>query len=124
MNIEELREYCISIKGAEESFPFLKNTVLVFKVMNKMFAYVDLEPKDGIFRIDMKCAPDKSVDLRERYMGVTGGTHTRELSWNTIRLGSDLSPELIKELIDHSVDEVIKKLSKKKQEEYKNMRGK
>lgn len=121
MNIEELRGYCMSIKGAEESFPFIKNTILVFKVMNKMFAYVDLEPKDNIFKVDMKCDAERSVELREKYRGVTGGTHTRELSWNTVQLNSDLSSEMIKELIDHSVDEVIKKLPKKKQEEYRNM---
>lgn len=34
MNIEELREYCISVKGASESFPFDEST-LVFKVMGK-----------------------------------------------------------------------------------------
>ena len=48
MNIEQLREYCISIKGATESFPF-DETTLVFKVMDKMFAYIGLEPKDGQF---------------------------------------------------------------------------
>jgi len=121
MNIEELRDFCISVKGAEESFPFLKNTILVFKVMGKMFAYVDLEPKDGIFRVDVKCDPERSIELREKYNGIQGGTHTRDLSWNTIYLSSDLSSELIKELIVHSVDEVIRKLPKKKQEEYNNM---
>lgn len=121
MNIEELREYCISIKGAEESFPFIKKTILVFKVMGKMFAYVDLEPKDGVFKIDMKCDPERSVELRERYAGITGGTHTRDLSWNTVCLDSNLGSDLIKELILHSLDEVIKKLPKKKQEEYRNM---
>jgi len=121
MNVEELHNYCISIKGASESFPFLKNTILVFKVMGKMFAYVDLEPKDGIFRVDVRCDPEKSIELREKYKGVTGGTHTRDLSWNTIQLGSDVDRELMKELIGHSVDEVIKKLPKKRQEEYNNM---
>lgn len=117
MNVEELREYCLSIKGATESFPF-KQLILVFKVMGKMFAYINIEPKDGIFKVDMKCDPDKSIDLREKYQGINGGTHTRELSWNTIQLDSDVGNEIIKELINHSVEEVIKQLSKKKQEEY------
>lgn len=46
MNIEEYREYCLSIKGATESFPFGENT-LVYKIMDKMFTFAPLNPKDG-----------------------------------------------------------------------------
>ncbi|MFR9165928.1 MAG: MmcQ/YjbR family DNA-binding protein [Dysgonomonas sp.] len=118
MNIEEFREYCMSVKGASESFPFIDPNVLVFKVMGKMFAYIHIEPKDGVFRANMKCNPDKSVDLRERYEGVNRGIHTQSLTWNTIEIQSDVPDSLIKELINHSVEEVIKKLPKKKQAEY------
>ncbi|MFV0417188.1 MAG: MmcQ/YjbR family DNA-binding protein [Dysgonomonas sp.] len=120
MNIEELRYYCLSVKGASECTPF-DDTTLVFKVMEKMFAYIGLEPKDGIFKVNMKCNPDRSVDLRERYNGVIGGVHTRSLMWNSVCLESDVPDNVIRELIRHSVDEVIKKLPKKKQEEYKNL---
>jgi len=120
MNVEELREYCISVKGAAESFPFDEST-LVFKVMDKMFAYIGLHPKDGLFKVDMKCDSDKSIELRERYEGVKHGTHTRGLMWNLVYLDSDVPDSLIKELIDHSVEEVIKKLPRKKQEEYRNL---
>ena len=120
MNIEELREHCISVKGASESFPF-DETTLVFKIMGKMFAYIGLEPKDHKFRVSVKCDPEKSVELREQYEGVTNGYHTKSLLWNSIYLESDVPDELIKELINHSVDEVIKKLPKKKQEEYRNL---
>ena len=41
MNIEDFRDFCLSIKGATESFPF-DDTTLVFNVMNKMFAYIGL----------------------------------------------------------------------------------
>lgn len=117
MNIEELREYCLSTNGASESFPF-DDTILVFKVMDKMFTYINLEPKDGIFKADMKCEPERSASLRESYQGIDRGTHTTALTWNTVVLNGDVPDELIKELISHSVDEVIKKLSKKKQKEY------
>ena len=118
MNIEELREYCLSVKGATECFPF-DEYVLVFKVMEKMFVYTDLNPKDGVFKINVKCDPERSVELRERYAGVIQGVHTRSMMWNAIILESDVPDPLIRELIDHSVDEVIKKLSKKKQAEYR-----
>ena len=120
MNIEEFREYCLSIKGSTESLPFLKHNVLVFKVMDKMFAYISLEPKDGIFKADLKCSPDKSVELREKYHGITE-TDFKTLLWDLVELESDVPNELIKELINHSVEEVIKKLTKKKQEEYFNI---
>ena len=117
MNIEEFREYCLSIKGCTESTPFLDRSILVFKVMNKMFVYIPLEPKDGVFKADMKCNPDKSVELREKYNGITK-TDFKTLLWNLVTLDSDVPDELIKELINHSVEEVIKKLPKSKREEY------
>lgn len=117
MNIEELREYCLSIKGSTESLPFLRHNVLVFKVMDKMFAYIPLEPKDGAFKVDLKCDPLKSVELREKYTGITE-TDFKTVLWSLVSLESDVPDELIRELIQHSADEVIKKLPQKKKEEY------
>lgn len=119
MNIEEFRVYCLSIKGSSESLPFLGHNVLVFKVMDKMFAYIPLDPKDGIFKADLKCNPEKSVELREKYGGITE-TDFKTPLWNLVTLESDVPDNLIKELIQHSVDEVIKKLPKRKREEYLN----
>ena len=118
MNIEEFREYCLSIKGSTESLPFLRHNVLVFKVMNKMFAYIPLEPKDGVFKADLKCAPENSVELREKYDGIAE-TDFKTLLWILVTLDSDVPDHLIKKLINHSIEEVIKKLPKKKQEEYR-----
>ncbi len=117
MNIEELREYCLSIKGCTESLPFLRQNVLVFKIMDKMFAYIALEPKDGIFRVNLKCNPEKSIELRENYAGITA-TDFKSPLWNLVTLDSDVPNKLIKYLIQHSVDEVVQKLPKKKREEY------
>ena len=117
MDIEKLREYCLSVKGAYECFPF-DDTVLVFKVMEKMFAYIGLEPKDGRLRVNLKCDPVRSEELRDRYTGVAHGVHTASNLWNAVELEGDIPDELIRELIDHSVDEVVKKLPKKKREEY------
>ena len=79
-----------------------------------------MEPKDGVFEVNLKCDPNKSIELREKYHGVTE-TDFKTPLWNLVTLESDLSDELIKELILHSVSEVIQKLSKKKREEYKNL---
>lgn len=119
MNIEELREYCLSKKGALECLPFDDET-LVYKVMDKMFAYFSLNPKRGDFFVNLKCDPERAIELREQYEGVEKGYHTTGKMWNSVYLQSDVSDSLIKELIDHSLDEVIKKLPKKKQAEYQN----
>lgn len=119
MNIEDLREYCIAKKGASESFPF-HDTTLVFKVMDKMFAYFSIAPKDGEFFVNLKCDPERSILLREEYEGICKGFHTDGKMWNSVYLESDVPDNLIKELVDHSLEEVILKLSKKKQNEYFN----
>lgn len=117
MDIETFRSCCLAVRGAEESLPFIDPNVLVFKVMGKMFAYIDLAPKDGLFHAAMKCDPARSAELRERYRGVTRGRF-ETLLWNDVALESDLPDELIGELIAHAAREVIKKLPKYKQQEY------
>lgn len=118
MNIEEFREYCLSIKGSEECFPFDEN-VLVFKVMGKMFAYTDLNISGVETRINLKCDPEKAIDLRERYSNVIPGFHANKKYWNTVYINRDIVDEDIRSWINHSVDEVVKKMSKKQQELYK-----
>ena len=118
MNIEELREYCLSVKGSTESTPFRYDYIVAFKVIDKMFAFFSLEPKDGQFFVCLKCNSEKSVDLRERYGGITQ-TMYKTMLWNAVYLDSDVPDALIRELIDHSVEEVVRKLSKSSREEYR-----
>jgi predicted DNA-binding protein (MmcQ/YjbR family) len=120
MDIETLRTYCLSVKGAEECFPF-DDTVLVFKVMGKMFAYISLEPSDKGFFVNLKCDPEKAVELRERYHSVFPGYHSNKRYWNSILLDGDMPDNELKKWITHSVEEVIKKLSKKQQEFYRQI---
>lgn len=117
MNIEELREYCLSIKGSEECFPFDEDT-LVFKVMNKMFAYTSLTPTEDGFRVNLKCDPEKAIELREKYEAVVPGYHASKKYWNTVYLEGDMHDPEIKFWIEHSVEEVVKKLPKKQRDEY------
>ncbi|MDR0540765.1 MAG: MmcQ/YjbR family DNA-binding protein [Dysgonamonadaceae bacterium] len=119
MNIDELRQHCLSVKGASESLPFDENT-LVYKVMNKIFAYFSLFPKGGEFFVNMKCNPEKSADLMARYKGITFGYYSDKKYWVSVFINSDVPDALIVELIAHSVDEVVKKLPKSKQQVYFN----
>lgn len=118
MNIEELRDYCLALKNAEECTPFGED-VLVYKIMNKMFAFFSLNPKGGEHFVVLKCDPEKSAELRDKYQGITKGFYAGDsLTWNSVYIQRDVPDALIVELIRHSVEEVVKKLPKKKREEY------
>lgn len=118
MNIEQFRDHCLSVKGATESTPFIDHDVLVFKIMEKMFCMLQLNPKDGIFRADLKCNPAYTQELREKYRGIGPSHVPTTLLWHRITLESDVPDKLIVDLIRHSVEEVVKGLPKKKREEY------
>jgi len=105
MNIETLREYCISKKGAEESFPFGEDT-LVFKVTGKIFALVNLY---GDLSINLKCDPAFAIELRERYSSVTPGYHMNKKHWNTVLLNGSVPDKEIQTWIDHSYELIIGK---------------
>jgi predicted DNA-binding protein (MmcQ/YjbR family) len=116
MNIEEFRTYCLQKKGITEEFPFDEHT-LVFKVLGKMFALSGLERQPP--QINLKCDPERSVELREQYDGlIYGGYHMNKLLWNTLEI-TKLPYQLIFELIDHSYDLVVAKMPKKLREELK-----
>ncbi|HPF96808.1 MAG: MmcQ/YjbR family DNA-binding protein [Flavobacteriaceae bacterium] len=114
MNIEELQNYCLTKKGVEETFPFDEDT-LVFKVLGKMFALVPLEKWElGQASISLKCDPEYSEELRANYSSIRGAYHMSKKHWNTLYLNEgEISPQLLKELIDHSYELVVKGLPKK-----------
>ncbi len=115
MNIETFREYCLSKKGATETFPFDEVT-LVFKVMDKMFALTGLDSED--FTVNLKCDPERAEELRATYPDdVLPGWHMNKKLWNTVRFEGSLSESLLIDLIDHSYDLVVKGLPNKKREE-------
>ena len=114
MDIEKAREYCLSKKASTESFPF-DETSLVMKVMNKMFALIDLEEANYIA---LKCDPEYAIELRERYNAIQGAFHFNKKYWNSVRFDGDADDQLICHLIDHSYEEVLKKFTKKLRVEY------
>jgi predicted DNA-binding protein (MmcQ/YjbR family) len=85
--------------------------------MNKMFALTGLERWErGEESINLKCDPEKSEELREEYEGIKPGFHMSKKHWNTVSLNtSDVSDDLVRELINHSYDLIVKGLTKKVQ---------
>jgi len=117
MNIEELREYCLSKKGTEETFPFDEVT-LVFKVMGKMYALTGL---DHDLFVNLKCDPEKAIELREEYESVLPGYHMNKKHWNTVNIDGSIPTNKIHEWIDHSYNLVVKSLTKALKSELKNL---
>jgi len=105
MDIESLRDYCISKKNATESFPFGDDT-LVFKTNGKIFALVNLE---GDLSINLKCDPVFAIELRERFTSVTPGYHMNKKHWNTVQLDGSVPDKEIFSWIDHSYEQVTGK---------------
>ena len=105
MNIEILREYCISKRNVTESFPFGDDT-LVFKTEGKIFALVNLE---GDLSINLKCDPVLAIELRERYSSVIPGYHMNKKHWNTIYIDGSVPDKEVFSWIDHSYDLILNK---------------
>ena len=106
MNIETIRDYCLSKPGAEETLPFGPD-VIVFKVNNKSFLLLPLDKEQLQFNV--KCDPDLALELREQYSCVLPGWHMNKKHWNTIVVDGSAPSKLILEWIDHSYDLVNKK---------------
>ena len=117
MNLETFYEYCLSKKAVTEHFPFDEDT-LVFKVGGKMFALSSLkqwekqEPS-----VNLKCDPERALELRANYDAINEGYHMSKIHWNTVAINQDVPDAMLKELIDHSYDLIFKSLTKKIQAE-------
>ena len=109
MNTETLRLYCISKPGATESFPFDEST-LVFKVGGKIFALLNIDSQPTT--VNLKCDPERAVQLREEHAAVVPGFHMNKRHWNTVTLGGSLRSSDLHDWIDHSYELVVKSLSK------------
>lgn len=112
MNIEDLRDYCLGKPGTTEGLPFGEQT-LVFKVGEKIFLLIGLEQAN---RFNVKCDPERAIELREQHHEITPGFHMNKKHWNTVYLNGSLKMALIRELIDHSYELVLKSLPKNQQE--------
>lgn len=99
MDIEQLREYCLAKTGTEEGLPFGPDT-LVYKVGGKVFLLTGLDNEE--LRFNVKCQPDKAMELREQFSCVVPGYHMNKKHWNTIIVDGTLSKKQLKEMIDHS----------------------
>jgi len=109
MRWDELRDYCLSLPGAIETFPF-EPTVSVFKAANlKMFA-ITAESSVPI-DISVKCEPEIGETLRATYRSIVPGYHLNKRHWITITLDGDVADERVRELVLDSYQLVAPKVA-------------
>ncbi len=110
MDIEILRDFCLSFPETTEDFPF-DDVTIVFKVCGKMFALTTLD--ENPLQINLKCEPGQAVELREKYACVSPGYHMNKKLWNTIELNGEMPVSEVKQWIRHSYIEVIQKMPRR-----------
>ena len=109
MDIETLRDYCLSLDHTTEGFPFDDKT-LVFKVAGKMFALTSIEEFKSV---NLKCEPERAISLREQYPCVKPGFHMSKKHWNTVEMDLSISDQMIYLWVRESYDLVVDSLTKK-----------
>ena len=119
MNIEEFREFCLSLGEVEEKMPFAKmpggDSLLVFYVSGHTFCYCDLND----FRVVVKCQTERIPELLATAEGVEppdshfnrSEEHTKY--WLGINLQT-IDTELLKELTWNSFEIVKEKYERKR----------
>lgn len=115
MDIEQFRTYCLSKPGVTESMPF-DDEVMVFKVgteeKNKMFALAGITE---FAYANLKCDPERALELRERYPAIRPGYHMSKKHWNSVYHAELMDDRFFLELVDHSYDLILKSLPKEVQ---------
>lgn len=109
MDLPDVIDFFLSKSGVEESTPFGPD-ILVYKVAGKIFAIAS--PDDVPARINLKCDPQRAIELREQYEAIIPGFHMNKKHWNTLILDGSLPPKLLRELIEHSYQLVVSKARK------------
>ena len=83
MNIEDVREYALTLKGDTEDMPYGPDW-LVFRIGGKIFLHIWLESPEPTCAV--KLLPEMGQQLRERYEGVCPAYHLNKAHWNDIYL--------------------------------------
>ena len=115
MQIDAFRDHCLAKPAVTEGFPFGEQT-LVFKVAGKMFALLGLDAIPPT--VNLKCDPERALELREAYEDVRPGYHMNKRHWNTVVLRGDVPAETVRQLADHSYDLVVMGLTRKARAEH------
>lgn len=116
MDIEQVREYALSLYGVTEDQPFGDDNI-VFRIEGKIFLCLWLGEDMNTLALDArhkfacKLPPERNEALRERYGAVTPAFHWNKKHWSDIYF-EQLSPDLVGALIKESYELVVSNLPK------------
>lgn len=108
MDIEQVRDYCLSLPGVTEDL--FAPEWLSFRIGGKWFVCIWLEAPEPT--VAVKLPPSQGQELREQYRGIRPAYHLNKVHWNDLYIASGLNEQLIRQLIKTSYDLVSAKLPK------------
>jgi predicted DNA-binding protein (MmcQ/YjbR family) len=111
MNVDWLRELCLSFPGATEQIQWGYD--LVFKVGGKMFAVTPLEPAPVC--LSFKASPENFAELTER-PNIIPAPYLARAQWVALQTRDALPAGELARLLRDSYDMVFAKLPKKTRE--------
>ena len=114
MNIESVREFALSLPFAGERCPFGPDC-LTLEIGGKMFGMLSLDDKHNTF-YNLKCDPEYSIQLQERYRSIRPGWHMNKRHWISVDFEGDVPDTLQRQLIEHAYRTTIKGLPKRVQQ--------
>ncbi len=118
MTLDQIQHIALGLAGTSADEPFGPG-VIVFRVMEKIFALV---PTDSIpLQVNLKCDPERAVELRDRYEAVTPGYHMNKKHWNTVLLDGSVPAREVEEMILHSYNLILGGLSRKLRRELESI---
>lgn len=104
MTRSELIEYCLTLPGSVEDYPFEdKNSTVMRHTSNRKWFALIFE-RDNKLYINLKCDPFQSDILRQTAKAVVPGWHMNKTHWNTVMLDGDVSDDEVCRMIEHSFE--------------------
>lgn len=111
MHLNEIRDWCLQQEGVSEELPFDEYT-LAFKVYGKIFALMDIRWEEQT--VNLKCNPERAIELRAEWEEVQPGYHMNKTHWNTVFFGGNMPRELLLDLLRNSYELVLNGIPKSK----------
>ena len=115
MDIEQVRDFTLSLLGVTEDQPF-GDDVITYRIEGKIFLCLCLgggqhDMRDSEPRLALKLTPERNEELRELYSSVTPAWHWNKKHWSDVYY-EQLEDDLVKAIIKESYDLVVSKLPK------------
>ena len=115
MDIEQVRDYTLSLLGVTEDQPF-GDDVITYRIEGKIFLCLSLcagqnDMRESEPRLALKLTPERNEELREQYSSVIPAWHWNKKHWSDVYY-EQLEDDLVKAIIKESYDLVVSKLPK------------